>query len=65
MLRKLFSKKGEGVLTGILWMATVAIVTGGIALSIWAGISATGVNSKASSTAAGTTMTTGAGVIPH
>jgi len=32
MFKKMLSKKAEGVLTGILWMAVVAIVSGSIAL---------------------------------
>lgn len=60
VFKKLSSKKGEGILTGILWMATVAVVTGGIALAIWTGISATGVSSKTSSTNAFTTSTNSA-----
>lgn len=65
MLNKLSSKKGEGILTGILWMAAVAIVTGGIAFSIWAGITGTANASKTSSTDAGTTMTTNVTGIAH
>ena len=65
MLKKLFSKKGEGVLTGVLWMATVAIVTGGIAFAVWTGITGTANASKTSSTTAGTTMTTNVTGIAH
>ena len=64
-LKKLSSKKGEGIVTGVLWLGAVAIATGAVAFSIWTGISATADNSKSSSTSAGTTMTTNVTAIKH
>jgi hypothetical protein len=40
MFKRLFiMKKGEGVITGMLWMAVTSIVAGAIAYSIWAAVS--------------------------
>jgi len=57
----MLSKKAEGVLTGILWMAVVAIVSGSIAYAMWgsAGIGGAATTSKAQvGPAAGSAMAT-------
>lgn len=38
MWKNLLGRKGEGVVTGILWMTVVAVVSGSIAYSIWAAV---------------------------
>lgn len=40
------SESAEGVLTGILWMAVVAIVSGAISYSIWAAMSGSATSVK-------------------
>lgn len=50
MLKKIKSfltrESAEGVLTGILWMAVVAIVSGAISYSIWAAVSSSATSLK-------------------
>lgn len=55
MLEIIFSKKGEGILTGILWIAGVVLASGLIAYAMWGSISGAATISKETS---GTSMTT-------
>lgn len=36
ILKIFLSKKGEGIITGMIWLSVAAIVSGTIAYSIWA-----------------------------
>lgn|GEM_PF-2424141 len=52
MFKKLLRKRGEGVLTGMTWMAVVAIVSGLISYAMWgpSGISGAASTSKSAIT---------------
>jgi len=64
MLKKLskllFSKKGEGPVTGMIWYGVLGVVCVGVAVAIWAGVGVTAKNTDTSLTTAGTTAATGA-----
>lgn len=55
--RIFLSKKGEGILTGVLWMAAVAITSGLIAYAMW-GSNGIGGAASVSKATPGTTITT-------
>lgn len=38
MLKRLYAKRGEGILTGLLWFGVIAVVASGLAVSIWSHI---------------------------
>lgn len=61
MFKRLLVKKGEGILTGILWMAAVGVVSGLIAYTMWGsgGISGAATASKATPINSMNTLTTG------
>lgn len=65
--KKFLCEKGEGVMTGMLWMAVVAIVAGAISYAMWgsAGISGAATASKNTiSTQMGTTTTDAKTITP-
>lgn len=60
LVKKLHSKRGEGVVTGILWLGVVGIVAGAIATAMWKGIGDTAMATDTSMTTAGTSADTAA-----
>ncbi len=52
--------KGEGVLTGVIWMGVVAIVCGLIAVAVWTNISGDGTTAKTNVTNSMNTAVSGA-----
>lgn len=61
MLQIFLKKEGEGVVTGVLWLAAVAIATGLIGYAMWGtdGISGAATSSKEATNSSMTTLTTG------
>lgn len=62
-MRILLREKGEGIVSGVIWLGVVAIVSGTIAYGVWNGIASNGSSAKNDITNTMTTQTTNAKAI--